>query len=225
MRISVIIPVLDEEKNILATVAAVGSLNPDELLLVDGGSADDTLNICNQLGVTVILSERGRSAQMNVGAKHSTGDVLLFLHADTRLPGSAFSDIRSALSDPRCVGGRFDLELDGDQLMLRVIGKMISLRSRLTRIGTGDQAIFVRRHIFETIGGYPKIPLMEDIAFSRAMKRKGKVACLRSCVITSARRWQTEGIWKTIFKMWVLKSLYLLGVSPFRLKRYYADGR
>src|ERR1043166_6975416 len=164
------IPVLDEEKNILATVAAVGSLNPDELLVVDGGSTDDTLNICNQLGVTVILSERGRSAQMNVGAKHSTGDVLLFFHADTSLPGSAFSDIRSALSDPRCVGGRFDLELDGEQLMLRVIGKMISLRSRLTRIGTGDQAIFVRRHIFETISGYPKIPLMEDIAFSRAMK-------------------------------------------------------
>ena len=109
--------------------------------------------------------------------------------------------------------------------MLKIIGRMISLRSRLTKIGTGDQAIFVRRAVFEAIGGYPEIPLMEDIALSRALKRTGKIACLKSRVVTSARRWQAEGVWKTIVKMWTLKSLYLLGVSPLRLKRYYVDGR
>jgi len=168
---------------------------------------------------------RGRSAQMNFGARQATGDVLLFLHADTRLPPSALDDIRAAMNDHRCPGGRFDIKLDGDHWMLKVISLMISLRSRLTKIATGDQAIFVRREVFEAIGGYPEIPLMEDIAFSRALRPMGKVACLHSRVITSARRWETEGIWRTILKMWTLKSLYLLGVSPLRLKRYYADGR
>jgi hypothetical protein len=129
------------------------------------------------------------------------------------------------MNDRRCPGGRFDVKLDGDHWMLKVIGAMISLRSRVTKIATGDQAIFVRRDVFEAIGGYPEIPLMEDVAFSRALRRMGRVACLHSRVITSARRWEAEGVWRTILKMWTLKSLYLLGVSPFRLKRYYADGR
>ena len=225
MRLSVIIPVLNEEKSIATTLAALRPLKPDELLIVDGGSTDGTKQICRRLGITVISSERGRAVQMNSGASHATGDVLLFLHADTRLPASAIDDIRAALTDSRCVGGRFDVELDGDHWMLKIIGRMISLRSRLTKIGTGDQAIFVRRAVFEAIGGYPEIPLMEDIALSRALKRTGKIACLKSRVVTSARRWQAEGVWKTIVKMWTLKSLYLLGVSPLRLKRYYVDGR
>jgi rSAM/selenodomain-associated transferase 2 len=225
MRLSVIIPVLNEEKSIATTLAALRPLKPDELLIVDGSSTDGTKQICRRLGITVISSARGRAVQMNSGASHATGDVLLFLHADTRLPASAVDDIRAALTDSRCVGGRFDLELDGDHWMLKIIGRMISLRSRLTKIGTGDQAIFVRRAVFEAIGGYPEIPLMEDIALARALKRTGKIACLKSRVVTSARRWQAEGVWKTIVKMWMLKSLYLLGVSPLRLKRYYADGR
>ena len=225
MRISVIIPTLNEEKSIARTVAALRSLKIDELLIVDGGSTDRTIEICNGLEADVLSSTRGRSAQMNLGAKQATGDVLLFLHADTRLPPSALDDIRAAMNDRRCPGGRFDVKLDGDHWMLKIIGAMISLRSRVTKIATGDQAIFVRRDVFEAIGGYPEIPLMEDVAFSRALRRMGRVACLHSRVITSARRWEAEGVWRTILKMWTLKSLYLLGVSPFRLKRYYADGR
>lgn len=225
MRLSVIIPVLDEEKTIAATVDRVRSLGPDEVLVVDGGSTDQTREFSERAGATVLLGPRGRACQMNRGAQRATGDVFLFLHADTRLPSSALDDIRSALADPEFVGGRFDVELDGDRWSLRVVSTMVNVRSRVTKVATGDQAIFVRRRIFEALGGFPDIPLMEDIAFCRALKRRGKVACLRSRVITSARRWEAEGVWRTVFKMWTIKLLYLAGVSPVRLKRYYADTR
>jgi rSAM/selenodomain-associated transferase 2 len=225
MRISIVIPVLNEEKHITATVAALPRSQPHELVIVDGGSSDRTAEICNRLGATVLVSSRGRARQMNFGARRASGDVLLFLHADTRLPDSAFDDIQQALSNPQCVGGHFDVQLDGAHWMLGVIGAMISLRSRLSQVATGDQAIFVRREIFAELGGYPDIPLMEDVAFSRALKRKGRVACLRSRVLTSARRWERDGVWRTILKMWALKSLYLAGISPLRLKRYYGDTR
>jgi rSAM/selenodomain-associated transferase 2 len=225
MRISVICPVLNEEKTIGDTLEALLPLKPDELIVVDGRSSDGTREICRKWGVEILTAPRGRAAQMNCGAARASGDVLLFLHADTRLPPTAFSDIRRALRDPRCVGGRFDVRLDGDHWMLRVIGAMISLRSRLSKVGTGDQGIFVRRARFEEMGGFPEIPLMEDIAFCRALKRLGVVACLKSKVITSARRWESDGVWRTIFRMWTLKSLYLLGVSPQRLKQFYDDAR
>ncbi len=192
---------------------------------MDGGSTDHTREIAGRADVRLLSSPAGRALQMNYGAKAATGDILLFLHADTRLPLSGLRDVRLALEDPKCVGGRFDVELDSRRWILRLVGKLISLRSRLTRVATGDQGIFVRRTIFEEVGGFPEIPLMEDVAFSRALKRRGKIACLRSRAITSARRWQTEGIWRTIFKMWGLKLLYLTGVSPFRLERFYGDSR
>jgi rSAM/selenodomain-associated transferase 2 len=225
LRISVVIPVLNEERTIQRTLESVKRLQPDEIIVVDGGSFDRTRELVTDMGIRVVAAPCGRGRQMNDGAKLAHGDVLLFLHADTCLPISAMQDIRSAFLDPRTVGGRFDVKLDGDCWLLGVIGTMISFRSRLSRVATGDQAIFIRCEIFERIGGYPDIPVMEDVALSRALKRAGKVACLRSRVITSARRWELEGVWRTVFKMWALKLLYLLGVSPLRLKRFYGDGR
>ena len=225
MNISVIIPVLNEEKTIAPILDGLKQLAPYEIIVVDGGSDDGTREICARSGVKILSSTRGRARQMNLGAKEARGDVLLFLHADTRLPGSALSDIAEALSDTRYVGGRFDIELDGKHWMLKVIGRLISYRSRISKVGTGDQAIFVRREIFERMGGYPEMPFMEDIAFCRTLKSLGKIACLRSRVITSARRWENDGVWRTILRMWILKLFYLAGVSPSHLKRFYADTR
>ena len=225
MRISVIVPVFNEERGIAETLMELQRLKPQQTIVVDGGSSDRTPEICQRFGVEFYVSSRGRARQMNFGAQRAGGDVLLFLHADTRLPPSAFEDIREALQDRRVLGGRFDLQLDSPRPLLKLIGFMISLRSRLSKVGTGDQAIFVRRQVFAELGGYPDIPLMEDVAFSRALKRRGAVACLHSRVVSSARRWEMDGIWRTVLKMWTLKTLYLLGISPVRLKRYYGDTR
>jgi len=225
INVSVIVPVLDEEKTIATTLDALIALAPHEIIVVDGGSTDRTAEICQQFGVKVMVSARGRARQMNSGAKAASGDILLFLHADTTLPNSAFDDIRLALGDSRYVGGRFDVELAGQHWMLKVIGAMINYRSRLSKVSTGDQAIFVRRFVFEQIGGYPDIPLMEDLAFCRMLRHTGEIACLKSRVMTSARRWEIDGVWRTILRMWALKLLYLAGVSPNRLKQYYADAR
>jgi len=225
MRVSVIIPVLNEEKSIGSTIAALNALAPHEVIVVDGGSGDRTCRISVEAGAKALMTGPGRARQMNRGALEATGDVLLFLHADTRLPTSALRDIAAALNDARYVGGRFDVELDSDRWLLKVVGFMISLRSRLSKVGTGDQAIFVRREMFAELGGFPDMPLMEDIAFCRMLKRAGEVACLKSKVVTSARRWETDGVWRTIFRMWTLKLLYLAGVPPARLKQFYADTR
>jgi rSAM/selenodomain-associated transferase 2 len=225
MNVSVIVPVLNEEKGIAVALSALMPLAPHEVIVVDGGSEDRTREICSSFSVKVLSSERGRARQMNCGAGCAKGDVLLFLHADTKLPDSAFREIARALSDPQCVGGRFDVELAGGHWMFRIIGALINCRSRATKVGTGDQAIFVRRETFTRMGGYPDIPLMEDIALGRSLKRLGAIACLKSRVITSARRWEQDGVWRTILRMWTLKILYLAGVSPARLKQFYADTR
>ena len=225
MKISVIIPVLNEETMIAATLQSLVTLKPDEIIVVDGGSGDQTREIAERFGVQVLLGARGRARQMNSGAAHASGEALLFLHADTRLPPSAFADIATALNDPHCVAGRFDIELEGSHWMLKFIAALINWRSRATKVGTGDQAIFLRREIFLRMGGYPEIPLMEDIALCRALKRMGGIACLRSRVVTSARRWENDGVWRTIVRMWTLKLLYLAGVAPARLQQFYADTR
>jgi rSAM/selenodomain-associated transferase 2 len=225
VKLSVVVPTLDEERTLAATLAAARQPGVDEIIVVDGGSRDATGAVARALADRVLVAARGRAVQMNAGAAAARGDVLLFLHADTRPPPRYAALIGDALRDPRVVGGRFDVRLDAPGIAFRVIERLISARSRLTRVATGDQAPFVRRAVFERLGGYPPWPLMEDLALARAMKRAGRVVCLRARVVTSARRWQRHGIARTVVRMWVLRLAFYAGVSPSRLARAYDDAR
>src|SRR5207249_3636384 len=174
--LSVVVPTLDEVEALPASLAAARQPGVHEVIVVDGGSRDGTLAVARARADRVLEAPRGRARQMNAGAAAARGDVLLFLHADTRVPAGYARAVARALADPAVVGGRFDVRLDAAGLAYRALGRLISLRSRLTRVATGDQAIFVRRVVFERLGGYPFVPLMEDVALSRAMKRAGRVA-------------------------------------------------
>ena len=225
MDVSIIVPVLNEEAQVVSTLRSLESLPVQEVIVVDGGSTDRTQALVRGTQATLTLSLPGRARQMNHGARRAAGEVVLFLHADTCLPPSAIADIRAALADPSCVGGRFDVRLEGRRWIFKVIGFLISIRSRITRMATGDQAIFVRRAVFKEMGGFPDVPLMEDIAFFRMLKKKGRIACLRSQVLTSSRRWEQDGIWRTIWRMWWLRVLFLSGIPPGYLKRFYGNPR
>lgn len=221
--ISIVVPVLDEARNLERLLPALRDLAPDaEVVIVDGGSRDDTESVLARWPrARIVSSPRGRAAQMNAGAARSAGEVILFLHADTRLPAGFAAAIERALDDQRVVGGRFDVAFDNPAWPFRMIATMMNVRSRLSGIFTGDQAIFVRRTAFEALGGYPEIPLMEDIELTRRLRRLGRVACLRRRVTTSARKWERDGIARTIGLMWMLRFLYFCGVSPERLHRWY----
>jgi rSAM/selenodomain-associated transferase 2 len=158
---------------------------------------------------------------MNAGAHVAAGTALLFLHADTRLPPDALEAVAGALDDPAVVGGRFDVRFDSALPIMGVVATLMNVRSRWTGIATGDQTLFVRREVFDAVGGFPDIPLMEDVEFCRRLKRRGRLACLRLRVTTSARKWEREGAIRTIGLMWLLRSLYVCGVSPGRLHRWY----
>ncbi len=227
MTISVIVPALNEALTLPSTLARLHHPAFTEVIVVDGGSQDGTLAAAALTAPTarILTAPAGRARQMNVGAAAAKGTVLLFLHADTLLPATAADDITAALADPLVVGGRFDARLNPDRGLLWAVGRMMSWRSRVTGIATGDQAIFVRRKVFEELGGFPEIPLMEDVSFSQRLKRAGRIANLRSCVMTSGRRWEQHGPLRTILLMWTLRLLYFLGVSPQRLKRLYGDAR
>lgn len=224
-KISIIVPALNEEANLPATLARARGDAGCEVIVVDGGSQDATGEVASRLADRVLVSPRGRAAQMNAGAAGARGDVLLFLHADTLLPAGFDRDVCAAMADRAVVGGRFDVALTPSSPLLWLTSKLINLRSRLSRISTGDQAIFVRRSVFEELGGFPALPLMEDIAFSRMLKRRGRIACLRREVCTSSRRWRAHGVIRTILLMWTLRFLYFCGVSPVRLQRAYLDAR
>jgi rSAM/selenodomain-associated transferase 2 len=217
---------LNEAGAIADTLHALRRGAPDaEIVVVDGGSADASVATARPLCDSVIDAPRGRARQMNAGARASHGDVLAFVHADTIVPSTFTADIATALCDPAVVGGRFDVKLDSTALPYRIIGAMISIRSRISRTGTGDQAIFVRRDVFDRLGGFPDFELCEDLEFSRRMKRAGRVACLRARVTTSARRWSRDGVARTVVRMWLIRALYLMGVPPARLTRMYSDTR
>jgi rSAM/selenodomain-associated transferase 2 len=231
MTISVIIPTLNEERTVMATLAHTAALGFDELIVVDGGSTDKTPSLVNSYRLSAqssalspvqwITSPPGRARQMNEGAKACGGEILLFLHADTHLPDDAKTIIDTALADRRMVGGRFDVRFDRPSMWGTIISKMMNWRSKLSGLATGDQALFVRRSIFEQMGGFADMPLMEDIEFSRRLKRKGATAALTATVTTSFRRWEQQGPLQTILRMWTLRFLYWVGVSPHTLSRWY----
>jgi rSAM/selenodomain-associated transferase 2 len=217
---------LNEAAAIANTLAALRLGAPDaEIVVVDGGSIDASVAQARPLCDALIVASRGRARQMNAGARASHCDALAFVHADTIVPPTFAADVASALSDSAVVGGRFDVKLDDAALPYRIIGAMISLRSRISRTGTGDQAIFVRRAVFDRLGCFPELELCEDLEFSRRMKRTGRVACVRARVTTSARRWNRDGVVRTVIRMWLIRAMYLLGVPPARLKRMYSDTR
>jgi rSAM/selenodomain-associated transferase 2 len=222
--ISVVVPTLDEESVLEPTLVAARA--PDaELIVVDGGSRDGTIAIARARADRVVETERGRARQMNAGAAVARGDALLFLHADTLLPPGWADAVARALAMPRAVGGRFDVRLDAPGLAFRVIERLIGARSRATGVATGDQAIFVRRDAFARVGGYPCLPLMEDVALCRALKRAGRLVALHETVVTSARRWERRGVARTVVLMWGLRAAYYAGVPPARLARLYRDAR
>ena len=225
MRVSVVVPTLNEAGTIGQTLTRIRQAGQCELIVVDGGSGDETLEIVRKSADRVLSVQRGRAYQMNAGAQVATGATLLFLHADTLPPPGFPYLIEQALIDPDVVGGRFDVDLDAAGWAFRMIGALMNIRSRLTHIATGDQGIFVRRETFKSIGGYPEWDIMEDLEFSRQLKRAGKVACLRNRVQTSARRWKKHGVTKTILIMWGLRLCHFFGIRPAALKAFYVDTR
>lgn len=223
LRLSVIIPCLNEGRllpGFLEQLQAVRSAG-HEVIVVDGGSTDDSRMLVAPLVDRVLHSEPGRAVQMNAGASVSTGDVLWFLHADTLLPEACHEMLQTVFRDPSNCWGRFDIKLDGSRSLYRIIERTMNLRSRLTGIATGDQGMFMRRSAYLAAGGFPEIPLMEDVAMSRNLRKQGKPAVLKAALTTSSRRWEEFGIVRTILLMWALRLAYYFGVSPERLSNRY----
>lgn len=223
--IAVIVPLLNEARNLPVLLQQFDQLGADELLLVDGGSDDHSVELLSESGLRWITSKPGRAKQMNAGSKLCKSDILLFIHADTVISSSALLSLKSMMRDSEYVGGRFDLSLSGARFSFRVIEWFINRRSRLTGISTGDQCQFVRRSVFEHLGRFPELSLMEDVALSRLLKREGKVACLSDRVITSSRRWQQHGMMKTVLLMWKIRFLFWLGMPAEKLSLMYRDAR
>jgi rSAM/selenodomain-associated transferase 2 len=221
MRLSVVVPTLNEAEAIESAIASTAGA--DEVIVVDGGSVDETRAIAAALGARVVISVPGRGRQLAYGAEIASGDVLLFLHADTALPVGFRSQIERSLENAGW--GRFDVRFDRGGPLLRLIAWLISTRSRLSRVATGDQAIFVSRTIFAEAGGIREPELFDDIDLCRRLKRRAKMGVPVDPVVTSARRWRQRGAWRTTFLMWTLKSLYLLGVPAGRLARFYRQVR
>lgn len=222
MRLSIVVPVLDEAGGIATHLAALAPLRTRgaEVIVVDGGSTDGTAERALAGADRVLAAPRGRASQMNAGARRAAGDVLLFLHCDTWLPEGADALIARALASGR-VWGRFDVRIEGRHPLLPLVAMLMNARSRLTGIATGDQGIFATREAFEAVGGYADLPLMEDIVLSRELRRLSRPACLRHKVVTSGRRWERYGCLRTILVMWRLRLSFYLGADPRALALAY----
>ena len=225
--VSVIIPVLNEAEVIAHCLSQFDGIENLQILVVDGGSDDSTADVVKRAGMGewTVAHRPGRSHQMNAGAALATGPTLLFLHADCRLPSTWPSDVASALKSPEVVGGRFRLGISEDTLSFRLIAFFSTLRSRFLGITYGDQAIFVRRSVFDAVGGFPHRMIFEDSEFCDAVARQGRFALMDSSVVSSSRRWRASGVWRTVLRMWILRLLYTLSVSDERLSGMYRNVR
>ena len=225
LKISIVIPVLNEAPTISQVISIAQTATNVEIIVADGGSSDRTPEIAKSLGVRVVFTTPGRATQMNAGAAAATGDILLFLHADTHLPEGFDTCVRQALAKPGTVGGAFELKIDAPLPSLRLVEKGVNCRSHFLQMPYGDQAIFLKTATFNQIGGFPNLPVMEDFEFVRRLKKQGRIAIVPQPVLTSARRWQQLGVLKTTAINQIVIIAYFLGVSPDRLAIWYKDKR
>ena len=224
-RLSIIVPALNEAASIEATLAALAALRQRgaEVIVVDGGSSDATVDVAAGGADQVVVAERGRARQMNAGARCASGDMLLFLHADTVLPADADAQIARALERGRW--GRFDIAIVGGSRWLGLVALLMNWRSRLTGICTGDQGLYLTRQLFDALGGFADLPLMEDVEFSRRARRIARPVAIAARAQTSGRRWERRGVWRTILLMWSLRWRYFFGADPDALARRYREVR
>jgi rSAM/selenodomain-associated transferase 2 len=219
--ISIIIPVLNEANNLPTVLKPIQSAAAVEIIVVDGGSQDDTIAVARSLGVQVIQSERGRARQMNAGAKAASGKILLFLHADTRLPPQFDTLIRQTLAQPGVIAGAFELKIDATLRGIRWVERGVKWRSRLLQLPYGDQGIFLTAEMFLRAETFPELPIMEDFVLIQRLKQRGRIAIVPAAVLTSGRRWQKLGVLKTTLINQLILIAYFLGIPPSRLARWY----
>jgi rSAM/selenodomain-associated transferase 2 len=229
LSISIIIPVFHEAAGINSTVEKLRALpgaDSLQIIVVDGIPEGDSLAAIEDPAVKKVTSEPGRAMQMNAGALEAEGDILVFLHADTYLPENALDLMRETCADERYVGGGFRLKIDSARLSLKMIGAVANIRTRIKRVPYGDQAIFLRREYFELLGGYSEIPILEDVELMQHIKRRGdRIRVLPACAVTSARRWEQEGVWRRTWRNWVILVRYGFGTPPEKLARYLEHGK
>lgn len=222
--ISIIIPVFNEAAIIEKTLLQLQQNSQVEIIVVDGGSQDETVTLAEQTGVKVIKSSNGgRALQMNAGAAIAQADILLFLHADTQLPANYIEIVQKTLSSPQAIAGAFELAIDGQDLSLRIVEILVKMRSRFLSLPYGDQAIFLTKEVFQDLGGFAKLPIMEDFELVQRLKRQGKIIIAPLAAVTSSRRWQKLGIWQTTIINQLVILGYYLGIPPVKLRNFYRN--